>query len=171
MHDARARAGGLAQRASAGPGCGAADVEETYFERFPPELLEWAEATERPVEPLVWSPFCPGDGRSPALPEPGRNLNDAPVSADGIVRIVYPLPDAHFVIDPDRPRDAQRLDVQVVAPASARETTLLVDGRPVPQASSPGAPSWKLDPGEHELVAAVDGVRSAPVRVYVRGGG
>jgi penicillin-binding protein 1C len=159
----------------AGPGCGAADVEEKEFERFPPELLEWAEATERPVEPLVWSPFCPGDGRSPASPEPGRNRNDAPfdspVSTDGIVRIVYPLPDAHFVIDPDRPRDAQRLDVQVVAPASARETTLLVDGRPVPQASSPGAPSWKLDPGEHELVAAVDGVRSAPVRVYVRGGG
>jgi penicillin-binding protein 1C len=143
----------------AGPGCTPAETEERDFERFPPELREWAEATERPLEPSDWSPFCPGRG-APSV-----------AAADPGVRILYPLPDAHFVLDPDRPRDAQRLDVQIIASNAAHETTLFVDGQAVARAPSLGPPSWRLDPGEHELVAAVDGVRSAPVRVHVRDGG
>jgi penicillin-binding protein 1C len=145
----------------AGPWCGAAEVEEKEFERFPPELLDWAKATDRPLEPLGWSPFCPGNDLGA----------DGAQAAEGEVRIVYPLPGARFVIDPDRPRDVQRLDVQVVAPASMQTVALLVDGNRVVQTDSEGAPSWKLDPGEHELVAAVGDRRSAPVRVYVRDGG
>jgi penicillin-binding protein 1C len=144
----------------AGPGCGAAEVEDREFERYTPELLDWAKATDRPLEPLGWSPFCPGK-------DVGADDGQAP---GGDVRIVYPLPGARFVIDPDRPREVQRLDVQVVAPASVQPVQLLVDGRRVAQNDSDGAPSWKLDPGEHELVAAVGDRRSAPVRVYVRDG-
>jgi penicillin-binding protein 1C len=143
----------------AGPGCSAAEVEEKEFERFSPELTDWAKATDRPLEPLAWSPLCPGEA------------SEAAQASEGEVRIVYPLPGARFVIDPDRPRDVQRLDVQVVAPSSTQKVALLVDGRRVAQADSDGSPSWKLDPGEHELVAAVGDRRSAPVRVYVRDGG
>ena len=147
----------------AGPGCGGGpEVEERDFERLPSEYLDWARATERPLEPTEWSPFCPGDALEP-------------VAGGASVRIVYPLAGAHFIIDPDRPRDAQRLDVQVVGPPSAHGPTLLVDGKPVTQLTQPralaaGPPSWKLDPGEHEIVALVGGVRSPPVRVTVRDG-
>jgi penicillin-binding protein 1C len=144
----------------AGPGCGEADVVERAFERLPAEYLEWARATGRPLEPEEWSPLCPGSPGEVASGDDGDR-----------VRIVYPLPGARFVIDPDRPREVQRLDVHIVAPASAQAATLLVDGKPVPQPSSAGPPSWTLDPGEHEIVASVDGVRSRPVRVSVRGGG
>ncbi len=87
---------------------------------------------------------------------------------DGPARIVYPLPGARFAIDPDRPREAQRLRVQIVAPGHAREATLVVDGQQVARVGSPFDASWALREGDHDLVAEVDGARSAAVRVTVR---
>ncbi len=141
----------------AGPGCAEGDVAERVFERFSPEFASWAEAAGRPVEPRVWSPDCVGTGEMDPSPD-----------EDGAPRIVYPLPGARFVIDPERPRELQRLDVMIVAPSRAHQATLEVDGEPVAEVGTPFDASWALRQGEHELVAEVDGRRSAAVKVRVR---
>ena len=144
----------------AGPGCPASAVAVTVFERFPPELAAWAAAVGRPVAPQEWSPDCP---------EPSSWPEDLDrVASDEAPRIEYPLPGARFAIDPDRPRDAQRLDVHIVAPRRAREATLVVDGERVASVGAPFEAWWKLEAGDHELVAEVDGAKSAAVRVTVR---
>ena len=140
----------------AGPGCAPDEVEERGFEVLPPDLTAWADAAGRPVAPREWSPACP--------PAAGP---DSP-SDSGAPRIAYPLAGARFVIDPDRPREAQRLAVHIVASDHARQATLVVDGNRVAQVRAPFAASWALQAGDHELVAEVDGQRSAAVRVSVR---
>ncbi len=136
----------------AGPGCAADEVEEVTVERFSPELAAWAAAAGRPVGPSEGSPNCPPlEAATPGAP-----------------RITYPLPGARFAIDPDRPREAQRLSVTIVAPSRARSATLVVDGAAVAQVSAPFEASWPLEEGEHVLVAEVDGARSEAVRVSVR---
>jgi len=141
----------------AGPSCEVADVDERVFERFPAALSAWAALAGRPVAPREWSPFCPGQ--------------DELAVAGEEVRIAYPLPGARFVVDPDAPRALQRLDVQIVAPSSAREATLRVDGRDVAHVPAPFTVSWPLEEGVHELVAVADGVASPGVRVRVRDDG
>jgi penicillin-binding protein 1C len=143
----------------AGPECPSTAVSEVVFERFPPEFAVWAHAVGRPVAPRDWSPDCPGPSAWAA--QPGGPTAGEP-------RIEYPLPGARFAIDPDLPRDAQRLDVRIVAPDRAHEAALVVDGRLVARIAAPFEASWKLEAGEHELVAEVDGWRSAAVRVMVR---
>ena len=145
----------------AGPGCAAGAVTDVVFERFPPELLAWASATGRPMAPGDWSPECPG----PLSSDDDSGRAGGP---DGPPRIDFPLAGSRFAIDPDRPRDAQRLDVHIVAPLRAREATLVVDGEPVARVPAPFEASWRLEAGEHELVAEVDGAKSAAVRVTVR---
>jgi penicillin-binding protein 1C len=149
----------------AGPGCPEPFVTEAVFERYPPELAAWAAAVGRPVAPRDWSPECPGPSAATDEPPGPGAAEDAPLP-----RIAYPLPGARFVIDPDRPRDSQRLDVRIVAPVRAREAALLVDGQTVARVVPPFEASWKLEAGQHELVAEVQGSRSAAVRVTVRDG-
>jgi penicillin-binding protein 1C len=146
----------------AGPGCPSAAVTEGVFERFPPEFAAWAGAVGRPLAPRGWSPDCPAPSTwAPRL--------TGPLAGDGSTpRIEYPLPGARFAIDPDRPRDAQRLDVHIVAPERAREATLVVDGQAIARVAAPFEASWTLEAGEHDLVAEVDGARSPSVRVTVR---
>jgi penicillin-binding protein 1C len=153
----------------AGPACAPDEVEERVFEVLPPDLAAWADAAGRPVAPRDWSPACP-PGVEPVAAstgEPGAAGSDSP-SDQGAPRIAYPLAGARFVIDPDRPREAQRLAVHIVAPDRAREATLVVDGNRVAQVRAPFEASWALQAGDHELVAEVDGQRSAAVRVSVR---
>jgi len=138
----------------AGPGCTASEALERVFERFPVDLAAWALAAGRPVAPREWSPSCPG------VDEEG--------APDAELRIAYPLSGARFVIDPDTPRALQRLEVQIVTPASAREALLRVDGHDVARVGAPFTVSWPLEAGVHELVAVADGVASAGVRVTVR---
>jgi penicillin-binding protein 1C len=138
----------------AGPGCADADVTERVFERFAPELAAWAEAAGRPRAPVAWSPFCPG--QDDAAPR-GEQL-----------RIAYPLQDARYVVDPDRPRALQRVAVQILAPASAREATLRVDGREVAKVAAPFTASWAIEGGDHQLVATAGVMQSSPVTVHVR---
>ena len=139
----------------AGPACARDEVEERVLERYPPQFASWAAAAGRPLVPDAWSPNCP----------PGAGSSDTETSGP---RIVYPLPGARFVIDPDRPRASQRLSVQIVAPPRARQATLVVDGERVSSVLAPFDASWALREGEHELIAEVDGARSAAVRVTVR---
>jgi penicillin-binding protein 1C len=147
----------------AGPGCASDEVEERVVERFSPEMAAWADAAGRPVAPREWSPNCPGAGDPLASEGPPGSAPDT----EG-PRIAYPPAGARFVIDPDRPREAQRLPVHIVAPERAREATLVVDGAQVAKVGAPFDTSWPLQAGEHELVAEVDGRRSDAVRVSVR---
>jgi penicillin-binding protein 1C len=149
----------------AGPGCPGAFVSDAVFERYPPELAAWAAAVGRPVAPRDWSPECPGPSSATADEQAGGAAEDA-----ALPRIAYPLPGARFALDPERPRDSQRLDVHIVAPARAREATLLVDGRAVARVPPPFEASWRLEAGPHDLVAEVQGARSPAVRVTVRDG-
>ncbi|WP_394824565.1 penicillin-binding protein 1C [Pendulispora albinea] len=140
----------------AGPACAPEDVEERIYEHFAPEYAAWATTAGRPTVPREWSPLCPGTGD----PDPDAVATTA-------VRILYPTPGARFVIDPDRPRDAQLLDVQVVSPPHTREVTLRVDGTLVARTTTPPL-SWKLEPGDHLLTAEADGHPGAPVKITVR---
>jgi penicillin-binding protein 1C len=142
----------------AGRSCAPADVEERLFERYTPGLVAWAEEAGRPVEPRAWSPACP----------PADDEVDEPSS--GEVAISYPPSGSRFVIDPDRPRELQMLDVKMEGPPDAREATLWVDGAVAARAPAPFRVAWPLRPGRHELVAAIDGRASEPVRVAVREG-
>jgi penicillin-binding protein 1C len=128
------------------------DPAGRVFERYPPSLRAWAEAAGRPVAP-------PGTN--------GTNEGAGDPSAE-TVRIAYPLPGARFVIDPDRPRESQRLDVRIEAPAEAERATLVVDGETVATLTAPFRASWPLRGGDHELVAEVGGARSPPVHIRVR---
>jgi penicillin-binding protein 1C len=145
----------------AGPACARDEVDEGVVEQLPPEYAAWAAAAGRPVAPAAWSPNCPA-------PDDAADRDEV---AGAAPRIVYPLPGARFVIDPDRPRASQRLDVQIVAPVRGGAATLVVDGEPVAPArggADVGDAPWTLREGEHELVAEVDGARSPAVRVSVR---
>ena len=139
----------------AGPGCSADQVDERVFERYPAELAAWAEAAGRPTAPRGSSPACP----APDL---------AASSEVGAVRIAYPPPGSRFVLDPDRPREAQILDVHVVALEPAREVALRVDGQVFARVGAPFEVRWPLAPGRHELEAEAGGARSAKVRIDVR---
>jgi penicillin-binding protein 1C len=142
-------------RLRAGSSCPRNEVEEQVFERFPPELAAWAEAVGRPRAPVAWAPSCP------------RTAKDA-VDDVGELSITYPLSGARFVIDPDRPRDAQELDVRVVAPSDVTTAALFVDGRQFATTGPPFEFKWPLSAGRHDLTAGALKRESRPVRVYVR---
>jgi penicillin-binding protein 1C len=133
----------------AGPGCGPAHRELRSYERFEGSLAAWAQTTARPLAPSAWSPACPG--------------GPAPASE---IRIGYPSSGERYFIDPKLPREAQILRVRVEGPLPSR-VVLRVDGRIVGSAVLPHPVPWRLEPGEHELVAEVEGQRSAPVRLRV----
>ncbi len=125
------------------------------FERFPPRYAAWAASAGRPVAPTAYSPDCPPDAA-----ETG--------SSSGPLSIRYPLGDARFVIDPDRPDSAQVLAVAVVAPPGTPEVELLVDGAEVDHRRSPYTLRWPLAPGDHELVARAGKTESERVKIHVR---
>jgi penicillin-binding protein 1C len=140
----------------AGASCPLDQVEERVVERFPAELAAWAETVGRPTAPTAWSPSCP------------RSAGDA-VDEPADLKISYPLSGTRLVIDPDRPRGAQELDVRIVAPSDARRVTLRVDGEEVASVGPPFEVKWPLREGRHELEAETSGEKSAKVVVYVRG--
>ena len=86
----------------------------------------------------------------------------------GEVRIVYPLSGARFVVDPDAPRELQRLEVRVVAPPATRQVVLRVDDREVARVGPPFVVLWPLEGGAHEMIALADGVTSVGVTIHVR---
>lgn len=130
----------------AGPACGPETTESRLFERWDAPYSAWAARVGRPLLPTASSPACP-------VPE-------GPAAAAGRLRITYPVDGARFVVDPDRPRELQVVDV-LVAGASG-PVALLVDG--VPEKSA----AFRLEPGDHVLEARAAGAVSPPVRVVVR---
>ena len=125
------------------------------FERFPPKYAAWALSANRPTAPTAFSPDCPPDASELAAPS-------------GPLAIRYPQDDARFVIDPDRPVNAQVLAVSVVAPPGTPDVALLVDGREVDRQKSPYTLRWPLVAGDHEIVARAGTTDSARVKIHVR---
>lgn len=135
----------------AGPGCGV--TETRVYEAFPPEYDAWAGAEHRPVVPPS-SPFCPVVESK---------------TESGALAIKRPLGGITLVIDPDRPLDAQSVDVQVIAPSNVATVTLRVDGERFAAKARPFVFEWPLRAGKHSFVAQAEGAAdSAPVEVSVR---
>jgi penicillin-binding protein 1C len=144
----------------AGPGCAAEHVLERTFERYERAERAWAAGAGRPTAPDAFSPLCPG----------GPTPSGAPGATS--VRIGWPADGADFVIDPDRARAQQRLQVRVEADDAVHAVELLVDGRVVGRMGSPFVAWWTLSPGDHVLVARAQGAaraaQSAPTSIRVR---
>ncbi len=137
----------------AGPGCGL--TETRVYEQLPPEYDAWAASAHRPLVPAS-SPFCP-------VSEP------ASASATGALSIARPLGGVTLVLDPDRPLDAQSIDVTVLAPASVKRVTLYVDGTSFATRERPFVFEWPLRAGKHTFAARAEGLaESAGVSVTVR---
>lgn len=135
------------------PSCSARFVRERVFERFGGPFAAWANVAGRTGAPEDSSPSCGG-----------RAVR--PIVGHGDIAIRYPHDGARFVVDPNRPRAAQSIPLNVDAPASSA-VTLFVDGR-VAGRGEVGAPMyWPLERGEHAIVAEVGGRPSAPVRIVV----
>jgi penicillin-binding protein 1C len=134
----------------AGPGCARAVTEERVLERWGPPYEEWARRTGRAVAPEESSPECPGaadDAERPSDPA-------AP-------RIAYPFDGSRFVVDPERPRALQRLDVRVEPDGAGVEVR--VDGALLDKTRA-----WPLEVGEHTITARRGSAVSAAVRITVR---
>lgn len=128
----------------AGPACSANDTETRVYEKLPPEYDAWAAAEKRPTLPTESSPFCP------VALQP-----DAPAGATLAIR--RPVSGLRLVIDPDRPRSLQTLEIEVTAPDSVKEVTLRVDGDRLATKKRPFVFDWPLLAGHHAFVAQATG--------------
>ncbi len=97
---------------------------------YPRSLRSWARAYQRPSAPTCTAP-----------------------DADARVAITYPVDGARFVLEPHRPREAQRPPL-VASPGGDLRWT--IDGQP--------ADRWVPTPGEHHIVVA-RGASTDEVRV------
>ncbi|MEO6418941.1 MAG: penicillin-binding transpeptidase domain-containing protein, partial [Polyangiaceae bacterium] len=137
----------------AGPTCSHGDVEDRSFEVYPPRFSSWAQGAERELAPEQSSPLCA------AGPSRGGQTG---------LRVGYPEDGARFVLDPDRARSLQKVQLRVEAPPGASEVRLRVDGRIAASVAFPFVASWPLSVGEHVIIAEAGGLpSSAPVHVTV----
>lgn len=137
----------------AGPACARDVTDVRVLERWASPYLDWATTTGRPLLPVGSSPECPAD----LAPEDGGDDG----SAGATLRIAYPFDGASFVVDPERPRALQLLDIRVEPDGPGVDVR--VDGA---QLASPRR--WPLSPGAHTIVASRGTAASPPVRIRVR---
>ncbi len=117
------------------------------FEVYPPSYVAWARGAGRDLAPERSSP---SHVAAPAL------------------RVGYPEDGARFVLDPDRARALQKVQLRVEAPGGANDVHLRIDGRLAARVAFPFVVSWPLTVGEHVIVAEAEGLpSSAPVHVFV----
>jgi penicillin-binding protein 1C len=138
----------------AGPGCPTQSVVERDLEYFPQEYLAWARAAGRPLVPTAYAPACPG---------PAAELADD--QADEL-QITYPHDGARFVLDPDRPRSLQAIEISTSGGQGG--LSLEIDGTTVATGPAPLGATYVLQVGDHVLVARGPGGASEPVRIHVR---
>jgi penicillin-binding protein 1C len=140
----------------AGPACEAGVTAERTFEHWHGIYEAWASTAGRPTAPTESSPACPVDtpDLGAALPSGGE--------ASGPPRISYPFDGASFVIDPERPRELQQLQIRVAGGEGAGLEVRVDD---VPTTADH---RWPLAPGEHTLIARAPGGKGPPVRIKVR---
>lgn len=138
----------------AGPGCGGSVVEERDVELLPAEYTRWAHGAGRPSALFGSSPYCP-------VPDNA--------GSSSTLAILTPADGARFVLDPDRPRELQRLQIAVSAEAWQGRPQLEINGDSLVALDVSLRFDWLMQPGEHVFVAVSEkGERSAPVRVSVR---
>jgi penicillin-binding protein 1C len=139
----------------AGPACAARDRSTRVVERYDADVEPWAIEAARPLAPRAYSPRCP-----------------APITNDATtarrIEIRAPRDGDVFTLLPDVPRRAQRLRLEARVEGHPRKLRWLANGRPVAVRGFPYDARFRLEPGEHEIVAEADGVRSDPVRVTVQ---
>jgi penicillin-binding protein 1C len=87
----------------------------------------------------------------------------------GPVAVAAPSNGATYWLDPTRPAADQAIPLVAEAPAGAL-AVWEVDGASIATAPPPFSARWVPEPGDHRVTVTVDGVRSAPVRVWVGGG-
>ena len=133
----------------AGPAC--RDRSERVFERYPHEYENFARQAGRPLAPREFSARCP----EAAAAAPG-----------GPPELVFPQPEAEFIIDPGGHREQE---IMLEARSPSERLTFFVDGRPVGTQRSPFRLPWRLQAGAHRVrVATPDGQQSEPVAFRVR---
>jgi penicillin-binding protein 1C len=147
----------------AGPDCESSKVVEREVELLPPEYTQWAHGVGRPNISGGSSPHCP----HPEGPNDAAHGDSAPTAS--AVQILSPADGSRFVLDPDRPRDLQRLQIAVAAGSSRGRPRLQInDGEPLELDASLRF-DWRLEPGVHVFVATDErGKESTPVRISVR---
>ncbi|MEP7049171.1 MAG: penicillin-binding protein 1C [Pseudomonadota bacterium] len=134
----------------AGPGC--SHTELRVFERYPREYQNFAHQAQRPLAPEAFSARCPGvaAARSPrSMPQ-----------------LIFPSPQARFVIDP-----GARAEQEIVLEARAASDKLMffVDERRIATLRAPFRLPWRLEPGSHRArVTTAEGVHSEAVIFDVR---
>jgi penicillin-binding protein 1C len=132
-----------------GPRC--AGAERRVFEIYPAEYRAWAEQSRRPVPPSRVSARC------------GASLGE---TAALTPRIVFPTPDARFVIDPAL--HAEQQAIVLSARAGGGPVQFVLDGRVLGEVESPYELSWRLVPGRHDVWALNASGQSPKVSFSVR---
>jgi penicillin-binding protein 1C len=133
----------------AGPAC--KDGLTRVFERYPEEYENFARQAARPLAPREFSARCPGALRA---------------GAGGAPELVFPNPQATFVIDPGL-RDEQEIVLEARSPSE--RLSFFVDERRVATLRAPFRVPWRLSPGAHRArVVTPDGTQSEPVAFVVR---
>ncbi|MEM6796192.1 MAG: transglycosylase domain-containing protein [Acidobacteriota bacterium] len=140
----------------------------------PREHLELRTFTELPARYAAWQaaaglPRPPGAAlmRSPAGPLlPARAL--APRRATRL-EVISPRDGLHVFLDPETPAERSTLALSLVADPPPEQILWRVNGEPYALSDYPFEERWRLEPGDHTIVAEVPwtGVRSAPVHLKV----
>ena len=134
----------------AGPACAPDVTVLRTFERWQGIYEAWAAGMGRPTAPRESSPACPVASEDAAS---AGAIGNEP-------RVTYPFDGASFLIDPERSRELQQLQIRV---ASSAAVVVAVDGvRLGPDFR------WPLAPGEHAIVASSGGVAGPTVHIKVR---
>jgi penicillin-binding protein 1C len=130
----------------AGPACSDQEVEERVFERYSADLIAWARAAGRPVEPESDSPRCPR-----------KSQNGAALSDDGRskLRIAYPPDGASFALDPSA-AGPQAIRVRADVPPGAVGVRFLIDGKTIAVRREPYVIDLPLTAGTHRVRVEAD---------------
>lgn len=136
----------------------------------------WLTPDEAPHQPCAVHEAGP-DGRTRlALDGPlrawalarGLPVTDAPDDQPPVVQIVSPPAGIEVLRDPEAPQGGGDLTLRAAVDRDVPQVLWYVNGVEVALSDPPYVARWPLEPGEHVIVAEAAGVRSAPVRIFVR---
>lgn len=114
-----------------------AGAERRVFERYAPEYRAWAEHSRRPLPPSAVSARC------------ASATEAAPSLASRLPSVVFPSPEARFVIDPAL--DPEQQLIVLAARADGGPLRFVLDGRELGSVGPPYELPWRLTPGRHTL--------------------
>ncbi len=156
----------------AGEHCHAAYEEKFLEGRAPQEVCSWHVAdkggTVHEVFPEALIPWAMAAGRyDPIAYELAAMDGDSAGQGGAVLTISSPREGSSFVINPDVPRQYQRLKVHVAGADPDDNVKLYVDGKLFETSARPFIFTWALTPGEHTLEAGTKHAQSQPVTISV----